>query len=394
MLEPRAGSGVSSTAFYAFAAGIGGAALLVGAFFLMRWRRKRAARRRAFENQARQRHLQHTSPPSSGSPQGQGQPSQSLEPIPPAYSPTHRGRVKERLPPPRDRLPRRNASGPRPDTNVLRAQLDALGTSSGVAPSQPESNRLAPPPNVFNPDEGSAQSDASEFDMERRGAAVNPAWAAQRQARDREMAAMGYTESDMMLASDQTDDADDGTPERADNQGWVGQPVHGGRPIEGIDGMRMQTLSERAAWALPDSPRQANPSAAGIQKPLPTQSTRIPRLPAADTRSPPREQTSPRHQVPIPTVQIQRAPLDVSPQQQARTRPRANIARQLYPEYDISGAADSVDSSHLSHADLAPSTAETEQEEEDARLSRDPWFHEVQVNRRAAARGRGSGRGR
>ncbi|KAI9797373.1 MAG: hypothetical protein M1835_001040 [Candelina submexicana] len=400
MLEARADSGVPAGAFYAFAGGIGGVALLVGAFFLLRWRRKRTIRRRALENQARQRRLQHASPPSTTPPQGVGLTSTRNGPLPPAYTPTQRDRVRERLPPPRDRLPRLNSSVPRHDTSVsndiLQARLDALAASSGTAPQNGQTNTLAPPPlDPFSADESSAQSDASEFDMERRGPAVNPFWAAKKQAQNIELAAAGYTESEMMLASDQTDDVDEEISEGAGDRGWVGQPIYGGRAVEGIDGIRMQTFGERPKWALPDRPKEAMPSAVGVQKRLPAQTRPVGQpgrsqdLVADDLRIQQRQQTPPppRHHAPLPTIQVQQPRSDPSLQEQTQPRARPQIARQLVPEYYNTGVAESVDSSRLSQADLAPSSTETEQEE-DVRLSRDPWWEEVQANRRAAARGR------
>ncbi|KAI9703329.1 MAG: hypothetical protein M1836_007895 [Candelina mexicana] len=397
MLEARADSGVPAGAFYAFAGGIGGVALLAGTFFLLRWRRKRTTRRRALENQARQRRLQHASPPSTTPPQGLGLSSARNGPLPPAYTPTQRDRVRERLPPPRDRLPRLNSSVPRTDTSVsndiLRARLDALATSSATGPQNGQTNTLAPPLDPFSAEEGSAQSDASEFDMERRGPAVNPFWAAKKQAQNIELAAAGYTESEMMLASDQTDDVDEEISEGAGNKGWVGQPVYGGRPVEGIDGIRMQTFGERPKWALPDRPKEAMPSALGIQKSLPAQTRpvgqqeRTQQQLGDDGRIQQRPQTPPRRHPPLPTIQIQQPRSNPSLQEQTQPLPRPQIAQQLYPEYYNTGVAESVDSSRLSQADLAPSSTETEQEE-DVRLSRDPWWEEVQANRRAAARGR------
>ncbi|KAI9706220.1 MAG: hypothetical protein M1812_008243 [Candelaria pacifica] len=402
MLEPRANSGVSTTAFYAFAAGVGGVALIAGAFFVLRWHRKRAAARLSAENQARQLRLQHASPPTAPPFQRLALNPLRNGPLPPAYTPTHRDRIREQVPPPRDRLSRLNSSVPRLNTNVqdaaLRTQLDNLATSN----PQASTNTLAPPPNPFNIDEGSAQSDASEFDLERRGPAVNAPWAAHREEHFQKLAEEGYTMSDMMLASDTTEDAEEGTAEGVEDRGSARQPIYGSQAVEGIDGFRMQRLGDRPKWALPDRPKEPMPSAVGISKPLPAQtrpigqSNRSQEPGVDDPRVRLQQQTSIRQQQPRshPNLQEQvqnRPPASPThPPSSLQPRPRAQFAQHLTPEYNAEGIAESVDSSHLSQADLAPPSS-VETELDDARLSRDPWLEEVRANRR---RGGGRGRGR
>ncbi|KAI9819257.1 MAG: hypothetical protein M1827_007413 [Pycnora praestabilis] len=364
---PHRRSTVSPSGFYAFAAGMLAVAALIGLFFVYRWRRNRAKRRREIENAARQRHLIHTSSPPR------------IATINNSNS-TQQRTAPQLRPGVVDSVAARDAA--------LRARLNALAISGSVT-------RGGLVPLSLPIDEGSGSSAAdSTFDFERRGPKTNPAYAAHRRERDRMLKDLGYTESEAMLASDVSDVVVDepqdslspeivgsvGMPQPvagagamlpahgAVSEGWVGQPAAGLGP----------GLHPGVALRRP-MPAQIRPGGAmGRLQSLRPGSARALEAIRATARSGPSVISNPGIQ--IPTVG---AVGDIS-----ADRTEMSLGRSVSDEFALAEAGregreegferENVHANRFSHLNLDPSSVESTA---DTELEYDPWKNEVEENR-------------
>ncbi|KAI4218023.1 MAG: hypothetical protein L6R40_008811 [Gallowayella cf. fulva] len=220
---------------------------------------------------------------------------------------------------------------------------------------------------------GTNHSDASDFDVERRGPAVSTSYAKHRRERDAELARLGYTESDMMLASDATEaeESEVWGVRGSDGVGGSGGGVGGGTNQRGGTTVPLRTIGgSGGGWGMG---RTGMPM---------TQFGRGAGMPPARLRE----------------VREEDVVLDETVYgQTGRTTNNRAVGGRWYGQAAETGrnlpqqqirmvqpsvqglTAESVDSSRLSQADLAPSTAEPEA---DVRLTYDPWRREVEENRR------------